>query len=57
MDLLAAVREAQAAGHANDSEEMIAAVRASLAPRYGTWANFQNGSAANISGALRWWNM
>ena len=57
LDLMAAVREARAAGHADNSEEMVAAVRSTLEPRYGTWANFQNGLAANISGVLRWWSM
>ena len=57
LDLMAAVSEARAAGHADNSEEMVAAVRAALAPQYGTWVNFQNGLAANISGVLRWWSM
>ncbi len=29
---------------------MVAAVRAALAPQYGTWVNFQNGLAGNIKG-------
>jgi tetrahydromethanopterin S-methyltransferase subunit B len=52
-----AVREARVAGQADNSEEMVATVRTSLEPRYGTWANFPNGLASNISGVLRWWNM
>ena len=57
LDLMEAVREARAAGHADDSEEMVAAVHTALAPKYGTWANFPNGLAGNISGVLRWWGM
>jgi hypothetical protein len=34
---------------------MVAAVRAELAPRYGTWNGFANGLAANIRGVIRWW--
>ncbi|MCC7372913.1 MAG: MBL fold metallo-hydrolase [Chloroflexi bacterium] len=57
LDLMAAIRDARAAGHADNSEAMIAAVRTALTPRYGSWANFQNGLAANISGVVRWWSM
>ncbi|MFN8523517.1 MAG: MBL fold metallo-hydrolase [Chloroflexota bacterium] len=54
LDLPAAVRAARAAGHADNSEEMVAAVRAELAPKYGTWTNFQNGLANNVKGMVRW---
>jgi glyoxylase-like metal-dependent hydrolase (beta-lactamase superfamily II) len=54
LDLATAVQDARAAGHADDSEEMVAAVRAALAPQYGTWVNFQNGLAGNIKGVVRW---
>jgi metallo-beta-lactamase superfamily protein len=54
IDLMAAVKDAQASGLANDSEEMSNAVRTALQPRYGTWSNFQNGLAGNITGVLRW---
>ncbi len=57
LDLMAAVREARAAGHADNSEEMVVAVRTALEPQYGTWANFPNGLAGNISGVLRWWSV
>jgi glyoxylase-like metal-dependent hydrolase (beta-lactamase superfamily II) len=57
LDLMEAVRVARAAGQADNSEEMVATVRTSLEPRYGTWENFPNGLASNISGVLRWWNM
>jgi hypothetical protein len=39
-DLIAAIRAAQAAGLADDSEEMHEAVRAALSPRYGDWRAF-----------------
>ena len=57
LDLMAAVREARSAGHADNSDEMVAAVRTALTPQYGSWANFPNGLAGNISGVLRWWSM
>jgi glyoxylase-like metal-dependent hydrolase (beta-lactamase superfamily II) len=56
IDLMAAVRDAQTAGHANDSEEMVNAVRTDLQPKYGTWNAFQSGLAGNITGVLRWWS-
>lgn len=54
LDLAAAVAEARAAGLADGSEEQVAKVREALAPKYGTWANFQNGLAGNVRGAVRW---
>jgi glyoxylase-like metal-dependent hydrolase (beta-lactamase superfamily II) len=39
-DLMTAVRAARAAGLADDSEEMHAAVRAALTPTYGSWRGF-----------------
>jgi hypothetical protein len=54
LDLVKAVEDARAAGHADNSEEMVAAVRAALAPQYGSWTNFQNGLAGNIRGVVRW---
>jgi glyoxylase-like metal-dependent hydrolase (beta-lactamase superfamily II) len=56
-DLTAAIRAARAAGLPDNSDEMVAAVRAELAPRYGTLANFTNGLAANIRGVIRWWSL
>ncbi|MFN0074384.1 MAG: MBL fold metallo-hydrolase [Chloroflexota bacterium] len=56
IDLMAAVKEAQAAGLADNSEEMISSVRTALQPKYGTWSNFPNGLAGNITGVLRWWS-
>lgn len=57
LDLDAAVQDARTAGHPDNSEAMIAAVRAALEPKYGSWTNFQNGLADNISGAVRWSSM
>ncbi len=56
LDLMAAVREARAAAHPDNSEAMLAAVRTTLAPRYSTWANFPAGLAQNVAGVLRWWS-
>jgi glyoxylase-like metal-dependent hydrolase (beta-lactamase superfamily II) len=55
IDLMAAVRNARGAGLADNSEAMVEAVRAELAPSYGSWGNFGNGLAANISGVIGWW--
>jgi glyoxylase-like metal-dependent hydrolase (beta-lactamase superfamily II) len=57
LDLDAAVKDARAAGHADNSDAMIAAVRATLEPRYGSWTNFQMSLAENIAGAVRWASM
>jgi glyoxylase-like metal-dependent hydrolase (beta-lactamase superfamily II) len=57
LDLVKAVADARAAGHADNSEAMVAAVRAALAPQYGSWTNFQNGMAGNVEGAVRWSGM
>lgn len=56
-NLTTAIRTARAAGRADNSDEMVVAVRAELAPRYGTWAGFSTGLAANIRGVIRWWSM
>ena len=55
-DLTGAVRAARAAGLADNSEEMLAAVRAELSPRYGDWPSFANGLAPNVRGVIRWWS-
>jgi glyoxylase-like metal-dependent hydrolase (beta-lactamase superfamily II) len=57
LDLAKAVEDARAAGHPDNSEAMLAAVRAALAPQYGSWTNFQNGLAGNVEGAVRWSTM
>jgi len=56
-DLAAAVKASQDAGQADNSEEMVTAVRAALMPKYGTWATFPTGVAANVEGVIRWSKM
>jgi glyoxylase-like metal-dependent hydrolase (beta-lactamase superfamily II) len=55
LDLMEAVRAARAAGHPDNSEGMVAAVRNALAPKYGAWQNFPGGVAQNVAGVVRWW--
>ena len=57
VDLMKAVEDARAAGHADNSEAMVAAVREALAPKYGSWVSFQSGLAANVEGVVRWSGM
>lgn len=52
-DLIAAVQDAQAQGLADNSPEMVEAVRAALEPEYGDWANFAEWLPLNIEGLLR----
>jgi len=54
-DLIAAVKAAQADGLADNSPEMVAAVRSVLEQEYGTWANFEEWLPLNIEGLLRIW--
>lgn len=53
LDLMAAIRAAQRQGLADNSEAMVAAVRAALAPKYGSWDNFGPYLPENILGLLR----
>ena len=53
VDLVAAVQRARAGGLADNSPEMVEAVRNVLAPSYGTWVGFPNGLAGNIRGVIR----
>ena len=53
--LMASVRAAQAAGLADNSPEMVEAVRADLEPEYGDWANFEEWLPLNVEGLLRIW--
>jgi glyoxylase-like metal-dependent hydrolase (beta-lactamase superfamily II) len=53
--LIAAVQDAQAQGLADNSPEMIEAVRSALEPEYGDWANFEEWLPLNIEGLLRIW--
>jgi hypothetical protein len=41
----------------DNSEERLAAVRAALLPKYGTWEIFPNGVAGNVEGVIRWSKM
>ncbi len=54
LDLSDALAKAKAAGHADNSPEMLAAVRATLEPKYGAWRRFDEMLALNIEGMLRW---
>ena len=56
LDLMDAVRAARAAGHPDNPEAMLAAVRTTLAPKYSAWANFPGGLTQNVSGVIRWWS-
>jgi glyoxylase-like metal-dependent hydrolase (beta-lactamase superfamily II) len=54
-DLIAAVRAAQEQGLADNSPEMVQAVRANLEPAYGSWGMFAEWLPLNIEGLLRIW--
>jgi glyoxylase-like metal-dependent hydrolase (beta-lactamase superfamily II) len=54
-DLMASVRSAQDAGLADNSPEMVDAVRAELEPAYGTWGMFADWLPLNIEGLLSAW--
>jgi glyoxylase-like metal-dependent hydrolase (beta-lactamase superfamily II) len=54
-DLMAAVRAAQDQGLADNSPEMVEAVRTELEPIYGTWGMFADWLPLNIEGLLRIW--
>ena len=54
-DLMASIRAARARGLADNSPEMIDAVRADLAPKYGSWGNWGPYLPENVEGILRSW--
>ena len=54
-DLMAAVRAAQDQGLADNSPEMIEAVRTELEPTYGSWGMFAEWLPLNVEGLLRIW--
>jgi glyoxylase-like metal-dependent hydrolase (beta-lactamase superfamily II) len=54
LDLSAAIAAARAAGLADNSPEMTAAVRAALEPKYSSWRRFDEFLALNIEGMIRW---
>lgn len=45
---------ARAAGLADNSPQMLDAVRATLAARYGQWRRFDEFLALNVEGMIRW---
>ena len=53
LDLMAAIRAARAQGLADNSEAMVAAIRAERAPRHGTWDQFGPWLPENIEGLTR----
>ena len=56
LDLMASIRAAREQGLADNSDEMVAAVRADLAPKYGGWADFGPFLPLNIEGVIRSWS-
>jgi glyoxylase-like metal-dependent hydrolase (beta-lactamase superfamily II) len=55
-ELIAAVQAAQEQGLADNSPEMVEAVRAELEPTYGSWGMFEEWLPLNIEGLLRIWS-
>jgi glyoxylase-like metal-dependent hydrolase (beta-lactamase superfamily II) len=55
-DLMASVQAAQEQGLADNSSEMVDAVRAELEPTYGSWGMFDEWLPLNIEGLLRIWS-
>ncbi len=53
--LLAAVQGARDAGLADNSPEMVEAVRAELEPAYGAWGMFEEWLPLNVEGIVRTW--
>lgn len=56
MELMASIRSARERGLADNSEEMVAAVRADLQPKYGNWQQFGPFLPENIDGVIRGWS-
>ncbi|HEY7065684.1 MAG TPA: MBL fold metallo-hydrolase [Chloroflexota bacterium] len=52
--LTAAVEAARAAGHADNSPEMLAELHRQLDPKYGGWRRYQEFLPLNVEGMLRW---
>jgi glyoxylase-like metal-dependent hydrolase (beta-lactamase superfamily II) len=55
-DLMAAIRAAQDRGVTGNSSEMVAEVRAALAPRYGAWDGFDRRLGGNVAAVIRIWS-
>jgi glyoxylase-like metal-dependent hydrolase (beta-lactamase superfamily II) len=56
LDLMAAISAARAQGLPDNSEPMVASVRAALAPAYGSWSSFNEFLPLNIEGVIRSWS-
>jgi glyoxylase-like metal-dependent hydrolase (beta-lactamase superfamily II) len=54
LDLSDAIEAAKSAGAADNSPDMLAAVRSRLEPRYGQWRRFDAFLAMNVEGVLGW---
>jgi len=54
LDLSEAIAAARAGGAADNSPGMLAAVRGTLAGKYGQWRRFDEFLALNIEGMIRW---
>lgn len=54
LDLSEAIEKAKAAGHPDNSAEMLAAVRSTLEPKYGSWRRFDEFLTLNVQGMLAW---
>jgi glyoxylase-like metal-dependent hydrolase (beta-lactamase superfamily II) len=54
LDLSDAVAAAQAKGLADNSPEMVDAVREAMTPKYGKWRRFDQFLPLNVEGLLRW---
>jgi hypothetical protein len=55
-NLISSVRAAREQGLADNSPEMLEAVRAELEADYGQWANFEEWLPLNIEGLIRLWS-
>lgn len=54
VDLSDAIAAARAAGHADNSKEMVEYVRSALAPKYGGWRRFEDFLHLNVEGMIGW---
>lgn len=55
VDLTDAIRSARSRGLADNSEQMVGAVRTALTTKYATWDNFGPYLPENIQGVVRMW--
>jgi glyoxylase-like metal-dependent hydrolase (beta-lactamase superfamily II) len=54
IDLSDSIEQARKAGHADASPEMVAAARAIMEPKYGTWRRFDQFFGNNVEGMIGW---